>query len=122
MENTKKTVAVIAALLMAAALPCFAKGIVLTEWSGKDESNLQTAYLTFYSDNTWEYRVVDDYHSGAMQNRGTYTGDTTKDGSIPMVDEVGYKIIVQIVGDTVKVEQGQPFFAEQGKRIFVRVE
>ena len=70
--NTKKTlVAVIAALLVAATLPCFAKGKVVTQWKITDGG--EGIFVTFYSDKTWD--LVDTYEDGSSEKllEGTYS-------------------------------------------------
>ena len=101
--NTKKTlVAVIAAMLVAASLSCFAKGNVVTQWKAKDGG--YTALLTFYSDkiveliNTYEYGASDKYE-------GTYSGNTTKDGEISFVID-GDTYTADILGDLMDVDGG----------------
>ncbi len=101
--NTKKTlVAVIAAMLVAATLPCFAKGNVVTQWRARANGN--TVYMTFYSDKTFEMYCIDedgdreDLFEGA--GAVTYSGDTTKNGKISIVAAIdGSAMIVEIVGD-----------------------
>ncbi|MBD5426079.1 MAG: hypothetical protein HDR38_00765 [Treponema sp.] len=96
--NTKKTlVAVIAALLVAATLPCFAKGKVVTQWKATDGDD--AVVLTFYSDKTVDF--VGTYADGSSEKlaEGTYSGDTTKDGKIALIAENGNGMIVETVGD-----------------------
>ena len=99
--NTKKTlVAVIAAMLVAASLPCFAKGNVVTQWKGKD--NGEIGFLTFYSDKTWELITIDEDGDSSLEEEGTYSGDTTKNGKISLVFD-GETLTADIVGDLMKV-------------------
>ena len=96
--NTKKTlVAVVAALLVAAALPCFAKGKVVTQWKITDGG--EVASVTFYSDKTWDF--IGTYADGSSEKlaEGTYSGDTTKDGKIAIVAANGHGSIAERVGD-----------------------
>ncbi|MDE5614024.1 MAG: hypothetical protein K2I74_05150 [Treponemataceae bacterium] len=101
--NTKKTlVAVIAALLVAATLPCFAKGNVVTQWKMTDGGD--TYILTFYSDKTVEQ--IASYGDGSSEKlEGTYSGNTTKNGKISMVadDET---LILEIAGDQMRFDGG----------------
>lgn len=100
--NTKKTlVAVIAAMLVAASLSCFAKGNAVTQWTAKNDDGT-TYLLTFYSDKTCEQiATYEDGHSEKYE--GTYSGDTTKDGEISMVadDET---FTADIFGDLMDVD------------------
>lgn len=98
--NTKKTlVAVIAAMLVAATLPCFAKGNVVTQWTAKVDSD--TCIVTFYSDKTVEFITI--YEDGdSDEEEGTYSGDTTKNGKIS-VTRNGNSNILEIVGNLMKV-------------------
>ena len=101
--NTKKTlVAVIAALLVAAALPCFAKGKVVTQW--KAEVGGAAAIITFYSDKTFDLVGIDEDGSSEKMAEGTYSGDTTKDGKISLIAENGNGMIVETVGDLLDLD------------------
>lgn len=98
--NTKKTlVAVIAAMLVAATLPCFAKGNVVTQWKAKQ--NGETGFLTFYSDKTADLITIDEDGDSYEEFSGSYFGDTTKDGKISIEVE-GNTIILEIVGNLMK--------------------
>ncbi|MDE7227341.1 MAG: hypothetical protein K2N31_03365 [Treponemataceae bacterium] len=95
--NTKKTlVAVVAALLVAATLPCFAKGNVVTQWKITDGG--EGLFITFYSDKTFDVIVTDGYGS-SEKIEGTYSGDTTKDGKISLIAANGHESIMETVGD-----------------------
>ena len=100
--NTKKTlVAVIAALLVAATLPCFAKGKVVTQWKITDGG--EGLFVTFYSDKTWD--MIGTYGDGSSEKiGGTYSGDTTKDGKISMIAENGHESIIETVGDLLDLD------------------
>ena len=99
--NTKKTlVAVIAAMLVAATLSCFAKGNVVTQWTAKDGGD--TSLFTFYSDKTWEQ--IDTYEDGSSEKyEGTYSGNTTKDGEISLVLD-GDTYTADIFGDLMDID------------------
>ena len=99
--NTKKTlVAVIAAMLVAASLSCFAKGNAVTQWTAKDGDT--TYLLTFYSDKTWEQ--IDTYEDGSSEKyEGTYSGNTTKDGEISLVLD-GDTYTADIFGDLMDID------------------
>ena len=95
--NTKKTlVAVIAALLVAAALPCFAKGKVVTQWKITDGG--EGLFITFYSDKTFDVIATSGY-SSSEKIEGTYSGDTTKDGKISLIAANGHESIIERVRD-----------------------
>ena len=54
--------------------------------------------FTFYSDKTWEeIATYEDGHSDKI--KGTYSGDTTKDGEISLVFDGGTTLTADIVGD-----------------------
>lgn len=98
--NTKKTlVAVIAAMLVAATLPCFAKGNLVTQWMIKVGDG--AFVLTFYSDKTVKMTSIDE-DGYSDEDEATYSGDTTKDGKISLVKD-GDTAIVEIVGNMLKM-------------------
>ena len=101
--NTKKTlVAVVAALLVAATLPCFAKGNIVTQWKAKEGGEVYV--LTFYSDKTFDLVTTDEDGSSKNLGGGTYSGNTTKDGKISMIAENGNGFIVETVEDLLDLD------------------
>lgn len=92
MRKFAKIMAVLLALALAA--PCFAKGKVVTKWSG---TLYATVYLTFYNDGTAEMTNSRDDDVTVY----TYTGDTRKNGTITIDD--GYGTTAEIRGDKLVV-------------------
>ena len=76
MRKFAKIMAVLLALAVTA--PCFAEGKVVTKWSCTDKG--ETLYLTFYDDGTAEVTSSDSDSVLPFP----YTGDTKKNGSIPL--------------------------------------
>lgn len=100
-EHKKTLVAVIAAMLVAATLPCFAKGNVVTQWTAKVDSD--TWIVTFYSDKTVEFITIDE-DGDSDEEEGTYSGDTTKNGKISVTRNGNSNSnILEIVGNLMKV-------------------
>ena len=93
MRKFAKIMAVLLALAL--ATPCFAKGKVVTKWSG---TLYATVYLTFYNDGTAEMTNSRDDDVTVY----TYTGDTRKNGTIT-IDDGAEKLPGVISGDEIVI-------------------
>ena len=79
----------------------------VTIWLNDSDEDVNE-YIYFYSNGVYKGILMSKESGGSMVIPGTYTGDTTKDGTI-VADLLGMKIKMTISGDTMVDEDGDSY-------------